>query len=97
LLENLGIGLVSGKDGILYTINLNTPGDTQPSDLSPASVPPNYAKLVAPPILYTFFDPTFNPTTTDPTTLNRYSGNATHHLHGTPVAWKNSTIGQMHF
>jgi hypothetical protein len=97
LLENLGIGLVSGKDGILYTINLNNPGNTSPGDLKAKSMPANYAKLAAPPILYTFFDPTMNPATTDPTTLNRFPGGATHHLHGTPVAWQNATHGQMHF
>lgn len=97
LLENLGIGLVSGKDGFLYTINLNRPGNTSPDDLLTAAAPGNYSKLAAPPILYTFFDPTMNPAATDPTAFNRFSGNVTHHLHGTPVAWNNSTNGQMHF
>jgi len=97
LLENLGIGLVSGKDGILYTIELDNPGDTTPNDLATKSAPANYAKLAAPPILYTFFDPAINPATTNPTTLNTFSGGATHHLHGTPVAWQNLAHGQMHF
>jgi hypothetical protein len=97
LLENPGIGLVSGKDGILYTIDLTNPGDTSPSDLATKSVPSNYAKLASPPILYTFFDPAIDPATTNPTTLNKFPGGATHHLHGTPVAWQNSTHGQMHF
>ena len=98
LLENLGIALVSGKDGILYTINLNNPGNTVPADLAPATAPGNYAKLSAtPPILYTFFNIAANPATTNPKTLNQFFGNATHHLHGTPVVWNNKTHGQMHF
>jgi hypothetical protein len=97
LLERLGIGLVSGKDGILYTIKLGNPGNTQPSDLSPATAAANYAKLAAPPILYTYYDPSMEPATTNPTTLNKWPGNATHHLHGTPVAWFSSVHGQMHF
>ncbi len=96
LIEELGIGLVSCKDGILYTINLATPGDTAEADLAPASVPGNYAKLAAAPILYTFYDPTINPAPTDPAALNRLAANVTHHLHGTPVAWK-SAAGWMHF
>ena len=97
LVEQLGIGLVSCKDGLLYTINLANPGDTTPADLAPATTPANYARLAAPPILYTYFDPTVNPATPNPATLNVLSGNVTHHLHGTPVAWQSAAHGQMHF
>jgi hypothetical protein len=97
LLEQLGVALVSGKDGILYTINIKNPGDTAPADLAPAKAPGNYAKLAAPPILYTYFDPTVNPATPDPATLNVLSANRTHHLHGTPVSWFSAAHGQMHF
>jgi hypothetical protein len=97
LVEPLGIALVAGKDGILFTIKLSTPGDTQPANLQPADVPANYARLSAPPILYTYFDPSINPATTDPSTLNRLPGNATHHLHGTPLYWESAAHGQMHF
>jgi hypothetical protein len=97
LIEQLGIGLVSSKDGILYTIKLNNPGDTTLPNLAPATTPMNYAKLAAPPILYTYYDPSMDPATIDPTTLNKWPDNATHHLHGTPVAWINSAHGQMHF
>jgi hypothetical protein len=97
LVEELGVGLVSGKDGILYTINLGNPGETAPADLALAKAPANYAKLAAPPILYTYYDPTMDPATPNPATLNRLSGNVTHHLHGTPVFWSSTAHGQMHF
>ncbi len=35
LVEKSGIALVSSKDGILYTINLNSPGKTRPPTLRP--------------------------------------------------------------
>jgi hypothetical protein len=97
LVESLGIGLVSGKDGFLYTINLNHLGNTTPNDLTIAAAPANYSKLAAPPILYTFFNPAMNPAAADSSAFDWLSGNVTHHLHGTPVAWNNSVNGQMHF
>jgi len=97
LVEQLGIGLVSGKDGILYTINLNNPGETAPTDLAPTTAPANYAKLAAAPILYTYFSPSMNPATPNPATLDQLPGNVTHHLHGTPVYWLSAAHGQMHF
>ena len=97
LVEQSGIGLVSGKDGILYTVNLAKSGETAPTDLTPTTAPANYAKLAAPPILYTYFNPAINPATPKPATLNELSGNVTHHLHGTPVYWLSAAHGQMHF
>jgi PQQ-like domain len=97
LVEALGIGLVSCKDGILYTVNLNNPGDTAPANLAINTAPANYAKLAAPPILYTYYDDAMNPATPNPATLNWLSGNVTHHLHGTPVFWLSAAHGSMHF
>nr|WP_321986531.1 PQQ-binding-like beta-propeller repeat protein [uncultured Lichenicoccus sp.] len=97
LLEELGIGLVSSKDGILYTVSLQTPGETTTADLTPATTPANYARLASPPILYTFFDPALSPAPARPTGLNTLSGNVTHHLHGTPLLWKSAQRGWMHF
>jgi hypothetical protein len=97
LIESKGIALVSGKDGILYTINLGDPGNTKPADLTPQTAAANYARLASPPILYTYYDPGMNPATSDPTTLNRFAANRSHHLHGTPVAWLSASHGQMHF
>jgi PQQ-like domain len=97
LVEALGIGLVSGKDGILYTIDLASPGGTAPGDLAPAKAPANYARLAAPPILYTYYAPVINPATPNPTTLNQWPLNVTHHLHGTPLYWQSAAHGHMHF
>jgi hypothetical protein len=97
LVEHLGVGLVSGKDGILYTISLTNPGETAPTDLAVSKAPENYAKLAASPILYTYYDPAVDPATPNPATLNRLSGNVTHHLHGTPVSWFSAAHGPMHF
>jgi hypothetical protein len=97
LLESLGVALVSGKDGILYTIDLADPGQTAPDSLTPANSPANYAKLAAPPILYTFYDGAINPAAPNPSAFNVLAGNVTHHLHGTPVAWPSATHGTMHF
>jgi outer membrane protein assembly factor BamB len=97
LVEASGAGLVSGKDGILYTIDLNDPGETAPANLAPTAALANYAKLAAPPILYTYYDPSMNPATPNPATLNRLPGNVTHHLHGTPVYWQSAAHGQLHF
>jgi hypothetical protein len=97
LIESKGIALVSGKDGILYTIDLANPGNTKPSDLTPQNAAANYAKLASPPILYTFYDATINPATTDPSALNVFAANESHHLHGTPVVWLSAIHGQMHF
>jgi hypothetical protein len=97
LLEELGIALVSGKDGILYTIRLNHPGNTMPADLAPANAAMNFAKLATPPILYTYFDASINPDPDDAEDLNHFAANRTHHLHGTPVVWKSAANGWMHF
>ena len=97
LVESSGIGLVSGKDGLLYTLSLAHPGETAATDLAPAKAPANYARLAARPIMYTYFDPTIDPATPNPATLNRLIGNVTHHLHGTPVYWVSAAHGPMHF
>ncbi|MGF6413997.1 PQQ-binding-like beta-propeller repeat protein [Paraburkholderia sp. MM5482-R1] len=97
LIEELGIALVSGKDGILYTIRLDLPGDTTQADLAPARVTGNFSKLSAPPILYTYYDPSVDPAPTNSTALNVFAANRTHHLHGTPIVWKSASRGWMHF
>lgn len=97
LIEERGIALVSGKDGILYTLHLDRPGNTTHADLEPEHAKNNFAKLAAPPILYTYFDPGIDPAPSSPASLNRYAANRSHHLHGTPVAWKSAKHGWMHF
>jgi hypothetical protein len=97
LIEERGVALVSGKDGILYTIRLDHPGNTKHGDLEPSGVKANFAKLAARPILYTYFDPGMNPAPTNAAHLNRFAANRTHHLHGTPVVWKSKGRGWTHF
>lgn len=97
LVEELGVALLSGKDGILYTVHLDHPGDTKHADLEPNDVHGNFAKLAAPPILYTYFDPGIDPAPRNCAALNRFAANRTHHLHGTPVAWKSARHGWLHF
>ena len=92
-----GAILAAGKDGVLYTTDATALGNTQPADLTPARCAANYAKLRMPPILYTFYDPTLPPAPSSPTALNEFPGNATRHLHGTPLLWQSQTHGLMHF
>jgi hypothetical protein len=92
-----GVVLAAGKDGILYPANATSLGKTLPGNLNPAAIAANYGKLKAPPILYTYYDPNVSPTPTDAASLNRFSANRTHHLHGTPVFWNNAVHGLMHF
>ena len=95
--EAAGSVLAAGKDGILYTVNAATPGNTQPADLAPGAAAANYAKLRAPPILYTYYDPSIQPAPQSPTALNKLPGGATRHLHGTPLLWHSAVHGLMHF
>lgn len=89
--------LAAGKDGILYTANAAALGNTEPTGLAPANVAANYAKLRAPPILYTYYDPAMQPVPSSPTALNKLPGGATRHLHGSPVLWQSAAHGLMHF
>jgi hypothetical protein len=89
--------LAAGKDGILYTVNAESLGDTQPADLTPNHSAANYAKLRAQPILYTYFDPTIPPAPASPDALNKFIDGATRHLHGTPLLLQSATHGTMHF
>jgi PQQ enzyme-like repeat protein len=90
--------LASGKDGILYTANLQNLGKTQPADLEPAATARNYGKLKTSPIFYTFYPgPQRSPVPTNVSDLNFWAFNCTHHLHGTPVLWSSAAHGLIHF
>jgi hypothetical protein len=88
--------LAAGKDGILYTVDAIALGDTRPADLTPDHSASNYAKLRAPPILYTYFDPAMQPAPASPDVLNRYVQGATRHLHGTALLFNSTLHGPMH-
>ena len=95
--EAAGAVLAAGKDGILYTMNAASLGDTQPADLTPNAAAANYAKLRALPILYTYYDASMQPAPQSPIALNKLPGGATRHLHGTPLLWHSAAHGLMHF
>jgi PQQ enzyme repeat len=90
--------LAAGKDGILYTANMQNLGKTRPSDLDPAATARNYGKLKAPPIFYTYYPgPQLSAVPTSIASLNVLEAQRTHHLHGTPVLWKSAAHGLVHF
>jgi hypothetical protein len=85
--------LGAGKDGVLYVVKLDDMGRTTPADLVvPAG---NYAKLLSPPIFFTYFSPTLSPQPDDIRTLNTLWGDLTHHLHGNPVTWDSVDYGPL--
>ena len=95
--QTAGVILAAGKDGVLYTTDATALGDTETANLTPANTGANYGKLRAPPILYTYYDPTVTPAPQFPAELNLYPENATRHLHGTPLLWRSTQHGWMHF
>jgi hypothetical protein len=96
--QEAGAILACGKDGILYTGKVADLGKTQPGDLAPAHAAANYAKLLMPPILYTYFDPGVPPAPVVETELNQeFPDGGTRHLHGTPLLWRSNAHGLMHF
>lgn len=80
---------VSGKDGVLYMVNLTNMGKTQPTDLSsPAGLTANLAKLLSPPIWFAAY--AGDGVSTDPTNAQALNNNVwfdgkTHHVHMEPV------------
>jgi hypothetical protein len=97
LAPTIGAVLASNKDGVLYTGNMRSLGQTRAADLAPANTARNYAKLKTPPIFYTYYPGPQSAAPANPTDLNFWSGNRTHHLHGTPVLWNSANHGLLHF
>lgn len=90
--------LAAGKDGILYTAHAQDLGKTTPANLAGGTSGANYGKLKSAPIFYTYYPgPAPSPAPADPSALNTLFAQRTHHLHGAPVVWQNSTHGPMHF
>ncbi len=90
--------LAAGKDGILYTANLQNMGKTQPANLAPGATENNFARLRVLPIFYTYFPGyQLSPTPTDPAQLNVWEDQRTHHLHGNLVLWNSAAHGWVHF
>ena len=98
LVPSLQSVLAAGKDGILYTANMQGLGKTKPADLTPASTAQNYSKLKTQPVFYTYYPgPQLSPIPTNVMTLDVWPGQCTHHLHGTPVVWNSAAHGVLHF
>ncbi|MGC9944939.1 MAG: PQQ-binding-like beta-propeller repeat protein [Bryobacteraceae bacterium] len=98
LAPGIGVLLAAGKDGILYTANMQNLGKTDPANLAPAATAHNYQKLKASPIFYTYFPgPQLSPAPTAIAALNVLEFGRTHHLHGNPVLWQSAAHGLTHF
>lgn len=97
LAPTIGAILAANKDGILYTGNLQHLGQTRPADLDAANTAANYGRLKAAPIFYTYYPGPRSAAPSNPADLNFWSGNRTHHLHGTPVLWNSAKHGLTHF
>jgi hypothetical protein len=96
LIPEYGIGLACGKDGIAYEININNMGRTKPADFAHAET--NYAKLVRPPVWYTYTpDPNIDAAPQDSSTLDFIYDNKTRHMHSTSVQYTSPIHGKMLF
>jgi hypothetical protein len=93
VVEKFGAVLGAGKDGIVYVLHQNRMGQTKPADLKDAAG--NYAKLMTPPIFFTYFPPELSPDPPNIETLNVWYDNQTHHLHGGPVFWNSPDRGPL--
>ncbi|HEY3253851.1 MAG TPA: hypothetical protein VGJ91_07895, partial [Polyangiaceae bacterium] len=71
----------AGKDGVLYVLDQDTAKLGQDSAKT---------RLKQAPIFFTYF-PGFGIDASDVRNLDRFYDGKTHHLHGTPVFWKNSS------
>ncbi|MGB7137741.1 MAG: hypothetical protein WBD46_20810, partial [Acidobacteriaceae bacterium] len=95
LLENYGVYIVAGKDGIAYVTRTADLGETKPADFSNAKS--NCAKLASPPVWMTEDPGPVDPCPNDPTTLNFLPWGKTRHMHMTPVQYLSPTRGQILF
>jgi hypothetical protein len=95
LLENYGVYIVTGKDGIAYPTRIANLGNTLPADLANAHA--NCAKLASPPVWLTEDPGPVDPCPADPQTLNFMPWGKTRHMHMTPVQYMSPTRGQVLF
>ena len=86
LIEEFGLLLGAGKDGIAYVFDVKNMGKTKAGDFAPDKISENYAKLKSSPIWFTYF-PGFgvSPSPTKLTDLDTLFQGRTHHQHSTPV------------
>jgi outer membrane protein assembly factor BamB len=103
VLEEQGIVLGAGKDGVLYVLDKNNMGKAF-RDFSKADSRPDLTKLKSPPIFFTFF-PGLGLDASDEHVLDQFvideqlrvPRGKTHHLHGSPLFWKSPDLGPMLF
>ena len=96
LIPEYGIALACGKDGIAYEVNIHDMGRTKPADFAYTAA--NYAKLVQPPLWYTYTpDPDVDSAPQDSSTLDFIYDNKTRHMHSTSVQYMSPTHGLMLF
>jgi hypothetical protein len=101
LVDKYGILGGGGKDGIWYSVRASNMGKTMPSDFAhPAA---NYAKLLSPPIWFTYAAFKHNAqgqvigyedsAPSDSTNLDFTYDGITHHLHSTPTLFESDRYG----
>ena len=95
LLENYGIYIAAGKDGIAYVTKTADMGDTQPADFNNPKA--NCAKLASPPVWLTEDPGPVDACPNNPMTLNFMPWGKTRHMHMTPVQYLSPVHGQMIF
>jgi hypothetical protein len=90
VIDELGLVLGAGKDGILYVLHKDAMGGTTLAQLQTAKgIAENYAALACPPIWLTFFPGwSVSPAPADIRDLNYLFGRTSHHQHGSLIVWK---------
>lgn len=85
VIEDLGLLVGAGKDGVLYVLDKANIGQGS-----------NFNQLKQPPIFFTYF-PGFGIDPANVQNLDRLYTGKSHHLHGTPTYWKSPAHGPMLF
>jgi hypothetical protein len=86
-----------GKDGILYVVNAERMGKTQPQDFAPSKIQGNWGKLMSPPFGAGFDGTGFGMTPNNLVDIPSMVGGYTRHIHGQPVYYKSPDHGVMMF
>lgn len=86
-----------GKDGILWILDADAMGNTQPGDFAPSKIAGNYKHLLYPPYGWTFNGMGMNLAPTNLDELPVSVGGYTRHIHGQPVAYISPDHGLMTF
>jgi outer membrane protein assembly factor BamB len=85
VIEDLGLVVGAGKDGVLYVLDKANIGQGS-----------NFNQLKQPPIFFTYFAG-FGIDAANVQNLDHLYTGQTHHLHGTPAYWKSPAHGPMLF